>query len=250
MNDEAPRSASLPPPPDDQFAAGLRGFGPLGIVAIVVVLLGGNAVVRHFVVPVGGIFALIWVRLSRTPWREIGYVRPKSWIGATAIGVVVFGVAFKFLMKAIVMPLLGADPVNQAYHDFAANRALIPAGIWMGIAAGFGEETVYRGYMFERLGKLFGSRTEGDASGKARSKVWPKVWMTLITSAWFSLGHYANLGLTGVEQAMMTGLTFGTIYAVTGRVWIPMCAHAGFDLASYAIIYWELETTVAHLVFK
>jgi len=29
-----------------------------------------------------------------------------------------------------------------------------------------------------------------------------------------------------------------------------MCAHAAFDLAAIAIIYLNLETTVAHLVFK
>ncbi len=29
-----------------------------------------------------------------------------------------------------------------------------------------------------------------------------------------------------------------------------MCAHAAFDLTAYAMIYWGLETRVAHLVFK
>jgi len=29
-----------------------------------------------------------------------------------------------------------------------------------------------------------------------------------------------------------------------------MCAHAAFDLTAVAIIYWSLETRVAHLVFK
>jgi hypothetical protein len=29
-----------------------------------------------------------------------------------------------------------------------------------------------------------------------------------------------------------------------------MCAHAAFDLAAAAIIYWDLEAAVAHLVFK
>jgi hypothetical protein len=29
-----------------------------------------------------------------------------------------------------------------------------------------------------------------------------------------------------------------------------MCAHAGFDLAALAIIYWNLESEVAHLVVK
>jgi len=107
-------------------------------------------------VPLSALLVLGWTWRSRTPWREIGYVRPKSWIGTLAIGIV-FGSAFKLLMKAIVMPLLGADPINQAYHYLEGNRAAIPGALFaMTVGAGFGEETVFRGYMFERLGKVFG----------------------------------------------------------------------------------------------
>jgi len=165
-------------------------------------------------------------------------VRPRSWIGSLAVGIL-FGVAFKFVMKAIVMPLLGADPINHAYHYLAGNRAALPAAIWtMIVIAGFGEETVFRGYLFERFGKLFGST------------VWAKTLTVLLTAILFGLGHYANQGLPGVEQASITGLVFGTIFAITGRIWMLMCAHAGYDLTALAMIYWDLESNVAHLVFK
>jgi membrane protease YdiL (CAAX protease family) len=72
----------------------------------------------------------------------------------------------------------------------------------------------------------------------------------LLTSTVFALAHYSNQGLAGVEQAAITGLVFGTIFAVTGRLWMLMCAHAAFDLTALAIIYWNLESAVAHLVFK
>jgi hypothetical protein len=91
----------------DRFSAELRGFGPAGIIAILVIILSGNVFAGNIVLPVGAILVLLWVRLSHTPWWEIGYLRPKSWI----IGLV-FGIAFKLLMKAIVMPLLGADAIN------------------------------------------------------------------------------------------------------------------------------------------
>jgi hypothetical protein len=29
-----------------------------------------------------------------------------------------------------------------------------------------------------------------------------------------------------------------------------MCAHAAFDLTAHAIIFWDLESDVAHLIFK
>jgi len=220
-------------PSDDRFAADLRGFGPLGILAILFIL-AGNSVVA----PLSAVLVLIWAWRSRTPWREIGYLRPKNWIASVAIGIV-FGCAFKFLMKAIVMPLLGADPINHACHYLAGNRAALPGAIYaMIVVAGFGEETVFRGYLFERFGKIFGHRATA------------KVLTVLLTSVWFGLVHYPVQGLAGAEQAMITGLMFGTIFAITGRIWMLMVAHAAFDLTALAIIYWNLETKVAHLVFR
>jgi membrane protease YdiL (CAAX protease family) len=64
------------------------------------------------------------------------------------------------------------------------------------------------------------------------------------------LVHYPLQGLAGAEQATIVGLVFGTIFAITGRIWMLMCAHAAFDLIAYAMIYWTLEAYVAHLVFK
>jgi len=43
---------------------------------------------------------------------------------------------------------------------------------------------------------------------------------------------------------------FGVIFAATGQIWMLMCAHAAFDLTAVAIIYWNLETAVAHLLIK
>ena len=217
----------------DRIAAGLRGFGPLGIVAFLLIAAGSLVAA-----PLGAVLVLVWTRLSRTPWREIGYVRPKSWAGDLALGVV-FGAAFKLVMKAIVMPLLGADPINPAYHYLAGNRAALP-GILLAVivGAGWGEETLFRGYLFERLGKLFGTG------------IWARSFIVVFTAALFGLAHYSGQGLAGAEQATITGLVFGTIFAVTGQLWMIMCAHAAFDVAAVAIIYWDVESAVAHLVFK
>jgi membrane protease YdiL (CAAX protease family) len=226
-----PRAA---PPPGDRLAAGLRGFGPLGILAILVIVLAG---IVPFV-PLSAILVLVWARWSRTPWREIGYVWPKSWTRDLAVGIA-FGIAFKFLMKAVVMPLLGAPPINQAFHYLAGNRAALPGAVYLMIVrAGFGEETVFRGYLFERFGKLFGSGVRA------------KTLIVLLTAGLFGLGHLSQQGLAGVEQGTIVGLVFGTIFAVTGRIWMLMFAHAAFDLTALAIIYWNLESDVAHLIFK
>ncbi|HXI88729.1 MAG TPA: type II CAAX endopeptidase family protein [Blastocatellia bacterium] len=230
---ELPGEAGGAPLSDDRFARDLRRFGPIGILAIFVILAG-----NFLGAPLSAILALLWVWRSHTPWREIGYVRPKNWI-ATVTGGIVFGIAFKFLMKSIVMPLLGADPINQAYHYLAGNRAALPGAIFlMIVVAGFGEETVFRGYLFERFGKLLGP------------SVWAKTVTVLLTSAWFGILHYSVQGFAGAEQAVITGLVFGTIFAVTGRIWRLMISHAAFDLTALAIIYWDVESKLAHLVFK
>jgi membrane protease YdiL (CAAX protease family) len=220
-------------PANERFAARLRGFGPLGILAILIIL-GGNFVIA----PLSAILVLIWVKISRTPWRDIGYVRPRSWTRTIVFGIV-FGVVLKFTMKALVMPLFGAPPANQAYHFVTGNPAVIPMMIYtMIVVAGFGEETFYRGWMFEKLGKLFGPR------------VTAKIAIVLITSILFASIHYPEQRIPGVEQALVTGLVFGSIFAVSGQLFLLMIAHAAFDLTALWMIYYDLETRIAHLIFK
>ena len=214
-------------------AAGLRGFGPLGIVAILVIFAG-----NLIVVPLSAILVLLWARRSGTPLTALGFVQPTSWVRTVLVGIA-FGIALKFLMKGVVMPLLAADPVNQTYHYLAGNRAALPGMLYaIIVGAGFGEETLFRGFLFERLGKLFGP------AAKARTLI------VLLTAALFGLAHYFEQGIPGVQQGMIVGLAFGAVFAVTGRIFMLMIAHAAFDLTALAMIYWNLESTVAHLIFK
>lgn len=225
--DEPPSTAG------GQFAARLRRFGPLGILSILIILAG-----NFLFLPLSAILVLVWAWLSRTPWREIGYVRPKSWLRTIIIGIV-FGAAFKLVMKALVMPLLGAPAINQAFHFLVGNTAALPGILFLIIVgAGFGEETVFRGYLFERFGKLFGEST------------WAKTLTVVITSVWFGVIHYPFQGLAGAEQATIVGLVFGTIFALRRQIWILIIAHIAFDLMAVAIIYYDLETAVAHFIFK
>src|SRR5215510_13469095 len=69
--------------------ARLRGFGPAGILTIIVIPFAGTALI-------GALLVLLWVRLTRTPLREIGFVAPKKRIRAIAGGIL-FGVAFKLV---------------------------------------------------------------------------------------------------------------------------------------------------------
>lgn len=230
----APVDREVRTPSDDPIAASLRGFGPVGLLTMAVIALVGN----YPIAPMGALLVLAWVRWTRTRWDDIGYIRPRSWTRDVVTGIA-FGIGFKLLMKAVVMPLFGAEPINHAFHYLVGNRAALPGAVYlMIVGGGFGEETVFRGYLFERFAKLLGT---------AR---WAKTATVFITSAVFALLHYPDQGLAGVQQATITGLLFGTTFALTGRLWMPMFAHAAFDLTALAIIYWDVESKVAHLVFK
>jgi membrane protease YdiL (CAAX protease family) len=219
-------------PKADATAESLREFGPIGILAMLVVVLAGNVGPG----PLGGILALAWAWRSGTPWREIGYVRPESWARTIALAVG-FGVAFKLLMKAIVMPLFGAEPTNAAFQYLVGNSAALPAALWsVAVVAPFGEETVMRGFLFERLGKLIGRG------------VWVKALIVVLGAALFGLAHYSLQGLADVQQGTIVGLVHGSIFAITGRIWFLIVAHAAFSVTAAMMIYWNLESTVAQLI--
>jgi membrane protease YdiL (CAAX protease family) len=240
MNSSAPTPAlqhSGDSQPESTFATALRGFGPVGLAALVAIVFSGNLVLGNFVVPLSAALTMVWVVFSRTPWAELGFVAPESWAGTIGVGVAL-GVGLKFLMKALVMPLLGADPINHAYHGWAGNAAMLPFALWASLNAGFSEELVNRGFLFERSRKLIGNST------------WARIATVILTSLLFGAAHYSVQGVAGAEQATIVALVLGGIFARIRRIYILMVAHAAFDLAAVAMIYWNLESVVAHLIFS
>lgn len=75
----------------------------------------------------------------------------------------------------------------------------------MVIIGGFGEETLFRGYIFERLTKLLGT------------SLGAKIVTVLVTAQLFASLHYFDQELAGFQQAIITGVVFRTVFAVTGR---------------------------------
>jgi uncharacterized protein len=206
----------------------LRGFGPIGIITIVVILAAGNLA--------GAALVLIWASVSGTRWRDLGFVRSPHGAIDLAIALVA-GVLFKILMKAVVMPLLGFGAVNSTYHNLSGNTAAtLLMLLWVIVGGGFGEELIWRGFLFERLGAFLGPRAHA------------KLVIVVVTSIGFTLAHYWDQGLPGAVQATMTGLVFGGTYARIRTIWPVMVAHAAFDVAAVLMIYWNLEEPIAHFL--
>jgi membrane protease YdiL (CAAX protease family) len=206
----------------------LRGFGPLGLLAVAVILSG-----NFLFVPLSALLALAWAHRSRTPWPTLGLVRPGSWVKDLIFGLVL-GALFKLALKSLVMPLLGTPAINPYYQFVTGNPAALPGMIYLiVIGAGFGEEVIYRGYLFERLGRLLGERRGA------------QIAIVAITTLVFAAAHWPDQGLYGSVQAAITGAVFGTVYAVRRQLFLVMVAHAAFDLTALALIYWGLEARVA-----
>src|SRR5215469_991276 len=158
----------------------LRGIGLTGITIFV-----GICVASAVFTPAAAVLVLLWAWASGTPWRDIGLVRPESWLRGLAIGVAL-GLAEKVLLKAVILPLLGAPAVSGAFGDLAANprRALFLI-FYVTIGAGFCEELIFRGYLFERLGRLIGTSPLARTAG------------VIVATAFFAGLHYQQ-GLAGI----------------------------------------------------
>lgn len=183
------------------------------------------------------ILVLVWARLRGIERRALGLVVPERW-PPQLVAAIVAGGALKLAMKAVVMPLLGAPIHNRAYSDLIGNTALLPVMLFIVIfGAGFGEELLWRGFLFERLRRWWG------ASGAATMAI------VAVTSVLFGLAHLVEQGVPGAQQATITGLVFGAVYARTGSLFVPMIAHAAFDVVAVAILYFDLEEAVARSVF-
>lgn len=217
----------------EAFAANLRAFRPAGALAFVAIC-AASAVFT----PAAAALVLLWDRVSRTPWRAIGLVRPGSWLNGLILGIAL-GLSEKFLLKAIVLPLLGAPPTNAMFGDLSTNprRALFLV-VYVIIGAGFCEELVFRGYLFERLGKLFGQSPAAQGA------------IVLLSTAFFSGLHYQQ-GAAGIENAAICGFIAGVVYILNRyRLFTLMIAHATFDLSAIALIYFKLEVAVSHMFFR
>ena len=209
----------------------LREVGPLGIAAAILIVAANLTIA-----PLGAIIVLAWRWIVGVSWRDLGFRAPRSWILTLIIGFA-GGILFKLLMKALVIPLLGGPDINVAYHFVEGNRpALIQMILTSVIAGGFGEEILYRGFLFERLER---------ALGKSAAS---KIAIVLLTTALFASIHIPEQGPYGAVQAAFTGLTFATVYAVTRSLWLPIILHAAFDVTAVVMIYLGMESAVAHSI--
>jgi len=147
------------------------------------------------------------------------------------------------------------DGANMAMRDYDARVALVERVRWGGSCPNVACSPTKAYLVAAELAHDLNSRAPviGIETGPARVdlarvRAW-KESLKKTQEQWVRDLEGAGLA-TFSEQATFTGLVFGTTFLVTGQIWIPMIAHAAFDLTALAMIYSNVESSVAHWIFK
>lgn len=186
--------------------------------------------------PIGATLTFLWRWLTKTPFPEIGFRKPNSWL-KTILGGILIGITLKFLMLSIILPLFGA-PSNGTYQFLYQNKvAAIQMFFVVLFFAGFSEEVIYRGFLFNRLEKLFGDITNRN------------LWIIILSSIIFGVLHFGQ-GIFGFINALLVSMVLGFLYYKTKKnIWFVMVIHTFFDWASILSIYTGWGKIVAKFFF-
>ena len=206
---------------------------PSGSIIVFVLIM----IVSGIVPIIGVLIFFIWIWVSGLPLNQFGFTKPKSWVRTVIIGLML-GIILKLQFKAVVMPLMGAEPVNANFQFLEGNLvAFIFLSIFIIVSAGFGEEVIFRGFAFNRLEVWLGIR------------VHTKMIIVLISSLMFGIPHLYQ-GYYGIIHAFLVGIVMGTMYYLINKnLWLPIITHATYDIFAAYLIYMDYEEHVATYFF-
>jgi len=169
------------------------------------------------------VFIWFWLQLRGDSVAAIGLKKPRNWLRSILFGVTVAAILF------IAVYLLERCGFRRDLSAFAAFKGNLELTLYqLGaviIGAGFGEEYVFRGFLFQRLAMLFGGSKLG--------------WGTacVIQAALFGVAH-AYQNPLGMLLTGSIGLTMGVVFLATGRnLWVPIIAHTLYDTARIVGFY-------------
>lgn len=174
---------------------------------------------------------LIWLllRIRRESWSTIGWFRPRRpWL-AIGIGVVA-GVSMELLAVHFTTPRISAFfGVEPDYSELASVRGnaklLLVFLVFSWTIAAVGEEICFRGFLMQRLARIFGGT----------SAAW--VASLVLSSVLFGWGH-TEQGVAGWVQEGLSGLLLGILFLATGRnLVVPIVAHGVSNTLAFVLIY-------------
>lgn len=166
----------------------------------------------------GCAMAILLIFLRRQNLAEIGFRSPASWktVPFWVVGIVVVFLLVQIAMPFVVgmfleLPEADMSRYDSLYHNLPAALMMI---LVLPLTASIPEEIIYRGFLMDRLTRIFGGNLAGLVSTVA------------IQSVIFGLIHF-QWGLGGMITTFVMGVVWGTAFLLVGRnLWIVILAHS------------------------
>ncbi len=162
---------------------------------------------------------------------ELVTVRSLAKFIGLSLLVFVIATAFYILGSAIMINITGLpQQADMSSYDYMKDNPAMLAASLVGayIAASFGEELIYRGFLITRITELLNIKP-----GVAIS--------TTISAVIFGLVHY-NWGPAGVVQTTFMGLALGICFIwLKRKLWILIAAHAIMDTILIVQVYLSIN---------
>ena len=195
-------------------AASLAGLGFGGAVAVV-----------------GALLVASWrLRVAGQQWKTVGLACPSRKWTVPVVAFVVFltiGAVYTQILTPVLESMGLRQQGTETFDYLRGNLvALILSLVLLawGTAA-FGEELLFRGFIMDRLTRLFGGGT-GPALGAA-----------LVQAVVFGLPH-AYQGIFGLIATGVIGFIMGAAFLLGGRsLWPLIIAHGAVDTLSLIQVY-------------
>lgn len=177
----------------------------------------------------GAATALILVRKRGGAWRDLGFKRPRRWwtVPLWVVGILVAYVAVQNTAILLVSRFAEMPAPDLSRHEGVAGNlgAAILMAFVLPFTASIPEEIIYRGFLMDRLTRIFGADHGGAFATVA------------VQSLVFGSVHF-GWGFGGMIVTAMMGAVWGTAFLLCGRnLWIVILAHSAGHLALVAQLY-------------
>ncbi len=155
-----------------------------------------------------------WVKLGLVPNNRANFIKLGTGL---AVGLSLLTIGAGLIAGTLIyfgngLELFGAGQVLLT---------LILAAV-LAMASGFGEEIAFRGYLQSRITQRYNSKTA-----------------VVIVAVLFALSHPLDQGnnpLLYIATAILVGILLGTIFAITGSLWMGIALHTVWNYVQIAVL--------------